>query len=117
MSPEQARGKNIDHRSDIFSIGILLYELVTRKRMFVGDTYQILAKACKAEFEPPESVSENLPPSLYAILNKALTKELNQRYQSADEMASDLDTCISGLSFQPTARSLSQYMKEQTYSI
>ena len=80
--------------------------------MFVGDTYQILAKVCKAEFEPPESVSENLPPSLYAILNKALTKELNQRYQSADEMASDLDKCISGLSFRPTARSLSQYMKE-----
>jgi serine/threonine protein kinase len=112
MSPEQARGKTIDHRSDIFSIGILLYELVTRKRMFVGDTYQILAKARKAEFEPPESVNENLPPSLYAILNKALTKELNQRYQSADEMASDLDKCISGLSFRPTARSLSQYMKE-----
>ena len=112
MSPEQARGETIDHRSDIFSIGILLYELVTHKRMFEGDTYQILAKVCKAEFEPPESVSKNLPPILYTILKKALTKELNQRYQSADEMASDLDKCISGLSFRPTARSLSQYMKE-----
>jgi len=113
MSPEQARGKSIDHRSDIYSIGILLYELVTHKRMFEGgDTLQIYAKACKAEFEPPEQANENLPSDLYATLNKALAKDPGQRYQSADEMASDLDKCISGLSFRPTARSLSQYMKD-----
>lgn len=112
MSPEQAQGKTIDHRSDIYSIGIILYELVTLKRMFVGDTYQIYAKACKAEFEPPENINKNLPSDLYAILNKSLAKEPEQRYQSADEMASDLDKCISGLSFQPTVRGLFQYMKE-----
>ncbi len=112
MSPEQAQGKQIDHRSDIFSIGILLYELVTRKRMFVGDTYQIYAKACKAEFEPPESAGKDLPSILHEILNKALAKKPGQRYQSADEMAADLDQCISLLSFQPGSKTVSEYMKD-----
>jgi len=111
MSPEQARGENIDHRSDIFSIGIVLYELVTHKRMFFGDTYQVYSKARKAEFTPPESVNNNLPFDLYEILNKALAREPGQRYQSAEEMATDLNKCISRLSFSPSDRTLFQYMK------
>jgi len=111
MSPEQAKGEPLDHRSDIFSIGILLYELVTLKRMFAGDNYQIYAKVCKAEFEPPESAGRDLPPILYKILNRALAEKLAERYQSADEMATDLDKCISQLSFQPGSRSISEYMK------
>jgi serine/threonine protein kinase len=111
MSPEQAQGEQVDHRSDIFSIGILLYELVTRKRMFVGDNYQIYARVCKAEFEPPESTGVDLPPILYSILSKALAEKPAERYQSADEMATDLDKCISQLSFQPGSRSISEYMK------
>jgi len=111
MSPEQAKGDQVDHRSDIFSIGIFLYELVTRKRMFVGDNYQIYAKVCKAEFEPPENAGRDLPPLLYKILNKALAEKPGERYQSADEMTTDLDKCISQLSFQPGSRTISEYMK------
>lgn len=111
MSPEQAMGQKIDHQSDIFSIGIVLYELVTKKPMFVGDTYQIYSKVCKAEFDPPESINKNLPSDLYEVLNKALAREPDQRYQSADEMAVDLDKCISSLSFHPSDRTLSQYLK------
>jgi len=111
MSPEQARGKDIDHRSDIFSIGIILYELVTHKRMFVGDTYQIYNKVCEMDFEPPENSVHNLPPILYEILNKALSENPEQRYGSAEEMGSDLEKCLSQLSDQSTTRNISQYMK------
>jgi len=111
MSPEQAQGKEIDHRSDIFSIGILLYELITRKRMYVGDTYKIYPKVRNAEFEPPESAGKDLPPVLHQILNRALAKNPDQRYQSADEMAADLDKCISRLSAPPSAKTVSVYMK------
>ena len=112
MSPEQASGRPIDHRSDIFSIGILLYEMVTGKRMFTGtDTLQILAKVSRAEFEPPEVAHSGLSPKIYQILNKALMKEPGERYQSCGEMLADLEECMFQLSLRPTARGISQYMK------
>jgi tetratricopeptide (TPR) repeat protein len=113
MSPEQASGHPIDHRSDIFSTGILLYEMVTGKRMFTGpDTLQILAKVSRAEFEPPEVARSGLPLKVYKILNQALMKEPEDRYQSCGEMLADLEECMFQLSLRPTARGLSQYMKE-----
>lgn len=113
MSPEQASGQPIDHRSDLFSTGILLYEMVTHKRMFTGaDTLQILAKVSKAEFEPPEVACSGLPPKIYQIINKSLTKDRDQRYQSCGEMLADIEECMAALSLRPSARSLSQYMKE-----
>jgi len=113
MSPEQASGQSIDHRSDIFSTGILLYEMITQKRMFTGpDTLQILAKVSKAEFEPPEVAHSGLSPKIYKILNKALVKDPDHRYQSCGEMLADIEECMFELSLRPSARSLSQYMKE-----
>jgi len=112
MSPEQAAGKTIDHRSDIFPTGILLYEMLSGKRMFTGDTLQILAKVRRAEFEPPEAAIVDLPPKLYRILNLALAKEPEQRYQSCGEILADLEECMFELSLRPTARGLAQYMKE-----
>jgi serine/threonine protein kinase/Flp pilus assembly protein TadD len=113
MSPEQASGQNIDHRSDIFSTGILLYEMVTGKQMFVGaDTLQVLAKVCRAEFEPPEVAQGGLPPKVYQILHRALKKDPEERYQSCGEMLADMEECMFELSMRPTARGLSQYMKE-----
>lgn len=112
MSPEQAAGKTIDHRSDIFPTGILLYEMLSGKRMFTGDTLQILAKVRRAEFEPPEAAISDLPPKLYRILHLALAKEPEQRYQSCGEMLADLEECMVEFSLRPTARGLAQYMKE-----
>ena len=111
MSPEQAQGKDVDHRSDIFSIGIILYELATRRRMFEGETFQIYTKVCALDFEPPESAGKDLPPLLYDILNKALAENPEQRYQSAEEMGSDIEMCLSQLSDQTTTKNLAQYMK------
>ncbi len=113
MSPEQASGQPIDHRSDIFSTGILLYEMVTHKRMFTGaDTLQILAKVSKADFEPPEIACSGLHPKIYEIINKSLTKDRDQRYQSCGDMLADIEECMIALSLRPSARTLSQYMKE-----
>ena len=112
MSPEQAEGKTtIDHRSDIFSTGILLYELITGKRMFSGDsTLKLLSQVQRLEYDPPEQVNENLPPKLYDIIHQALEKEPEQRYQSCDDMLTDLEEMMAKWSMRPTSRELSQYM-------
>jgi len=110
MSPEQAGGKPIDYRSDIFSIGILLYEMITQKEMYEGDTVQILTKAINATYAPPEELAPNLPSKVYEILNHALTKNPEKRYQSCGEMMADIDDCLYKLKYRPNAKMLSQYI-------
>jgi serine/threonine protein kinase/cytochrome c-type biogenesis protein CcmH/NrfG len=111
MSPEQAGGQSVDQRSDIFATGILLYEMLTGKRMFEGEPLQILPKVCEAEFEPLDQVVKDLPPQLYEILQRALAKDPDQRYQSSGDMLSDLEECMHENDLRPTARGLAQYMK------
>jgi len=111
MSPEQAAGEKVDRRSDIFSTGILLYELVTQRRMFTGEVMEILAKVRQAEFEAPEAVRSGLPPKIYEILHRALAKEVDRRYQSCGEMLVDIEECMFELSWRPTDRGLAEYMK------
>ncbi|MFZ0451014.1 MAG: protein kinase [Desulfatiglandaceae bacterium] len=111
MSPEQADGKVIDYRSDIFSLGIILYELVTGKRMFQGDTMQILSKVRVAEFVPPDQLVKDLPAKLYDILGQSLAMDPEKRYQSCNDMLADLEECMYALPKRPTTRGLSGYMK------
>ena len=111
MSPEQAAGKTIDQRSDIFACGILLYELVTGKRMFSGDTMHILANVRDAEFTKPEEAKKDLPEKLLKVLYKALEKEADQRYQTCGDMLTDLEECACRLDVHPTAHGFSRYMK------
>jgi len=111
MSPEQASGEKIDHRSDIFSTGILLYEMLTQKRMFTGDNLEILDKVRNGTFEPAETAVKDLPPKLYTILNKALAKDQEKRYQSCGGMQTEIEECMFELSMRPSARSLGDYMK------
>jgi serine/threonine protein kinase len=112
MSPEQARGGSIDSRTDIYSTGILLYEMVTRRRMYVGDALQILTQVRKGKFKSPRRVIKDLPTNLYRILDRALDKSPDQRYQSNGEMLSDLEECIFENSFRPNSRGLAKYMKK-----
>lgn len=112
MSPEQAAGKAIDHRSDIFATGILLYELVAGGRMFKGDdTLQILSKVREAEFTPLGTLKGGLPEKLYDIVAKALAKEPEDRYQSLADMQADIEECIFRLNLRPSGRSLAEYLK------
>jgi serine/threonine protein kinase/predicted TPR repeat methyltransferase len=111
MSPEQAAARKIDHRSDIFSTGILLYEMVTGKRMFEGSELEVLDLVRNAEFEPPESIVPGLPPILYDILQRSLAKDPDQRYQTCAEMLVEMEECLSDFATRPSAEALSQYMK------
>ena len=112
MSPEQANGKTIDHRSDIFSSGIILYELLAGQRMFQGETMHIYTQVRDAVYEPLESLMPDLPARLHEVVQHALSKEPDQRYQSGGEMLADLEECIYQLSFRPNARNFAVCVKD-----
>jgi serine/threonine protein kinase/cytochrome c-type biogenesis protein CcmH/NrfG len=112
MSPEQAAGKSIDNRSDIFSTGILLYEIITEERMFQGSDLQILERVRKADFEPAENIVPDLPSEVSQILSRALAKGVTRRYKSCAKMLADLEECLTAFPVRPSAEGLSHYMKE-----
>jgi serine/threonine protein kinase len=92
MSPEQAReeGHRVDGRSDIFSLGVVLYRLVTGRLPFHGDTIQLLDQICFVETRPPRQIDDEIPKELERICLKALSKRLTERYSTAKDMAEDL---------------------------
>ncbi len=95
MSPEQARGDDIDHRSDIFAMGVMLFELTTGRRLFKGASeYETLKLICDRDYPRPSQVLANYPPALERIVMRALEKDRDERYQSAREMQSDLEAFI-----------------------
>jgi tRNA A-37 threonylcarbamoyl transferase component Bud32 len=97
LSPEQARGTHIDLRSDIYSTGCLLYELLTGRPPFVGDSAVSLAYQHVREVpEPPSRLVPGLGSDTDALVGKALAKEPADRYQSATEMAADIDRILQG---------------------
>lgn len=105
MSPELVRGEEADHRSDIYSLGIMLYEMLSGDPPFHDDsTYQVMIKQVNAPIPDIELVEMNTPQSLVAVVEKALAKEANGRYQTAGEMSLALDTI--GLQLQGPADNL-----------
>jgi serine/threonine-protein kinase len=98
MSPEQIGGLPVDNRSDIFSLGIVLYEMLTGVRLFAGDDVtQITHNVQSTEPEPPTRLNPELPAMLDFIVARALKKDAAVRYQDAYELAADLATCLAEL--------------------
>ena len=91
LSPEQAMGGNVDGRSDIFALVGVLYECVTGQAAFPGtNLIEIAANVIHVEPQPPSTVNSELPPELDSVVLRALSKSVEKRYQSADELISDL---------------------------
>lgn len=95
MSPEQAQALPLDCRSDVFSLGVMLFELCTGKRLFRGpNEFETLKLIVEGDYPSPRSINPNLPARLEGIILKALAKDRQQRYQTAREFQADLEDFI-----------------------
>jgi serine/threonine protein kinase len=91
MAPEQILGHEVDHRADLFSLGVVLYEMLTRHKPFQGENLTVVShRIVYDQFTPPRQYARQLAPEVEAILQRALEKDPARRYQRAREMADDL---------------------------
>lgn len=105
MSPEQVRGEKLDARTDLFSFGLVLYEMATGKRAFVGDTGPELQEAILTQMpSPAREVNPSLPAKLEEIIGRALEKDREARYQSASETRADLHSLQREIQPKPRGR-------------
>jgi eukaryotic-like serine/threonine-protein kinase len=114
LSPEQAKGEQVDARSDLYSAGCLLYELLTVRPPFVGDSPVAVAyQHVREEPQPPSNFDAEITPEMDAIVLKALVKDPDYRYQSADEMRADIEACLDGRPVAATAMGAGAYGYDQ----
>ena len=112
MSPEQARGRRIDHRSDQFAVGVILYELLTGRRLYGGNTMQILRRAQAGDFVPPGEVMPDLPPELRHLMGRLLAVEPEARFPDCGAALAALEECLGGLSSRSIERHLADLVSD-----
>ena len=111
MSPEQAWGKSIDHRSDLFSLGCVLHEMLTGERLFRGDSdLTVLELVRKAEVKPPSEWNADVPAALDDVVAKALAREPDDRYATGSEMLRDLESVLYSYTPAPGSADLAIYL-------
>jgi serine/threonine-protein kinase len=111
MSPEQARGGQIDRRSDIFAAGVMLFELTTGRRLFKGTSeYETIELICDRDYPRPSDVRSDYPPELEAIVMRALAKDREDRWQTARDMQSALEDFVRCERVPVSTIALSQFM-------
>ena len=112
MSPEQVRGLPLDRRSDIFAVGICLYELLTGERLFVGESdFSTLEKVRNVEILPPSTYNRKIPDELERIVLKALAKDVEDRYQNAIDLHDDLQAFMYSAGEFYSRKDLAAWMK------
>jgi len=113
MSPEQVRGLHVDHRSDIFSLGIVLYEMLTLERLFLGESdFDTLEKIRKVEMSPPSLYNPNIPKELEDIVLKALAQNPDDRFQSTRELGEALERFMRNQDHYYKNTDLAEFMKD-----
>jgi len=111
MSPEQAWGRPIDRRSDLFSLGVVLHELLTGERLFHGDTdINVLEKVRNAEVPAPSGANPEVPHNLDAVVLKALAKDPDDRYANASDLLRDLDSVLYSYTPAPGSADVAIYL-------
>ena len=113
MSPEQVRGLPIDRRSDIFAVGIVLYELLTGERLFIGESdFSTLEKVRNVEIHPPSSYNKKIPQELERVVLKALARDPDDRYANAIDLHDDLQSFLYSVGEFFSRKDLAAWMKK-----
>jgi serine/threonine-protein kinase len=112
MSPEQVRGEAVDHRSDIFALGIILYELTLCQRLYRGQAEAVMKRIVGERVQPPTAIKRDYPPALEQIVMRALEKRPEDRYQSAQEMHDELEEFLSESGLRSGNRRVAIYLNE-----
>jgi len=113
LSPEQITGKTVDHRADIFSLGVVLYEWLSGRRLFSGNSdVEVLKSVIEGRIYPPSYFKPDVPRPVEEIVLRALERNRELRYQSAWDMLADIDMFLSGQRFVPTNIHLSNFMRQ-----
>jgi serine/threonine protein kinase len=113
LSPEAASGLDVDHRADVFAVGIILWELFTGRRLFYGDTdYQTVELVRQARVPSIAALNPEIEPELEAIVRKALAKDVNDRYQSAADLTEALAQYLFSRRMKVTARDISSLVRD-----
>src|SRR5262249_53951494 len=112
MSPEQCQGEPVDMRSDIFALGILLYELTTGKRLFKHESeLMILDMITKRDVAPPSQFTQGISPQLDGLIMKALQKQQGERFQTAQDMQIALEDYLRDEEHTATNAEVAEYMR------
>src|SRR5262249_54356233 len=112
MSPEQCRGVPLDRRSDLFSLGVVMFELTVGRRPFRGDNdFAIMEQVVHGHAPSPSSLVQGSPPELEAIVMKLLARERDARYASAEEVLHDLEPFLAHAKLWASSRQLGKYLR------
>jgi eukaryotic-like serine/threonine-protein kinase len=113
MSPEQGMGKVLDERSDLFTLGVVLYEWITGYKLFTGENEMAILKSIiDGRIYPPSYFREDIPEPIEDVLMRALQKDREARYQSARDMQFDIQQWLHSAEFIPTSNHLANFMKQ-----
>jgi serine/threonine protein kinase len=112
MSPEQVRGEGADYRSDIFALGIILYELTLCQRLYRGPPKEVMRRILDETIPPPTAVRRDYPTALEHIVMRALEKRPQDRYQSAEDLRHDLEEFLDDSGLRSGNRRMAIYMNE-----